>query len=168
MKGRSSLTYFPFASPSPRPLNLRTRRCLKDVAEKEGGSVTFMAKPFTEDTGSGCHIHINLTKRVDAVEATSSAKPAVYTNAFAGDIPIAPSHEVTSSQTFRYDSLSHAFIPNPSLASSAFVSPNDPVLLSIPVRHPNPPSATLPLQALHGRRAQVHAGHHASLCAHHQ
>ncbi len=36
------------------------KMCLKETADKLGGSVTFMAKPYEDATGSGCHIHINL------------------------------------------------------------------------------------------------------------
>jgi len=36
------------------------KQCLKEVADQMGMSVTFMAKPFTDATGSGCHIHMSI------------------------------------------------------------------------------------------------------------
>lgn len=36
------------------------KQCLKEVADQLGMSVTFMAKPFTDATGSGCHIHMSI------------------------------------------------------------------------------------------------------------
>jgi glutamine synthetase len=39
------------------------KQCLKEVAEQAGVSVTFMAKPFAGQAGSGCHIHLSLRKR---------------------------------------------------------------------------------------------------------
>lgn len=36
------------------------KQCLKEVADLNGVSVTFMCKPFTDSTGSGCHIHLSL------------------------------------------------------------------------------------------------------------
>lgn len=36
------------------------KECLKEVADQMGVSVTFMAKPYTDFTGSGCHIHLSL------------------------------------------------------------------------------------------------------------
>eukprot|EP00898_Chlorokybus_atmophyticus_P008082 jgi/Chlat1/8275/Chrsp78S07729 len=38
------------------------KQCLKELAEKLGVSVTFMAKPHAEQAGSGCHIHLSLQK----------------------------------------------------------------------------------------------------------
>eukprot|EP01097_Dermamoeba_algensis_P000803 TRINITY_DN128_c0_g1_i1.p1 TRINITY_DN128_c0_g1~~TRINITY_DN128_c0_g1_i1.p1 ORF type:complete len:241 (+),score=56.56 TRINITY_DN128_c0_g1_i1:883-1605(+) len=37
--------------------------CLKEIAEKQGTSITFMAKPFQKQSGSGCHIHFNLSRK---------------------------------------------------------------------------------------------------------
>ncbi len=34
------------------------KQCLKEVSDKLGASITFMAKPYTNSTGSGCHIHL--------------------------------------------------------------------------------------------------------------
>jgi glutamine synthetase len=36
------------------------KQCLKEVADKQGVSLTFMAKPFHDRSGSGCHIHLSL------------------------------------------------------------------------------------------------------------
>jgi glutamine synthetase len=47
------------------------KQCLKEVADLQGVSVTFMAKPHADRAGSSCHIHLSLWR--DGV------------NAFAGD-----------------------------------------------------------------------------------
>ena len=57
---------------------------MKDVADQLGISVTFMAKPETEQAGSSCHIHLSLW---------SESQPA-----FPGDIEIGRIH---CSETFR-------------------------------------------------------------------
>lgn len=49
---------------------------MKDVAGQLGVSVTFMAKPESDQAGSSCHIHLSLWRGAD--------------NAFVGDIPIGP------------------------------------------------------------------------------
>ena len=36
------------------------KQCLKELADRQGVSVTFMAKPFTDRAGSSCHVHISL------------------------------------------------------------------------------------------------------------
>ncbi len=36
------------------------KQCLKELAERQGMSVTFMAKPFEDQAGSSCHIHLSL------------------------------------------------------------------------------------------------------------
>jgi glutamine synthetase len=38
---------------------------VKEVAEQHGMLVTFMAKPFTEQPGSGCHLHVSLRRLED-------------------------------------------------------------------------------------------------------
>eukprot|EP01135_Chromosphaera_perkinsii_P006648 Nk52_evm50s554 gene=Nk52_evmTU50s554 len=38
------------------------KQCLKEVAEKCGVSVTFMAKPSSDQSGSSCHVHFSLWK----------------------------------------------------------------------------------------------------------
>jgi len=47
------------------------KQCLKETADAQGVSVTFMAKPHTEEAGSSCHVHFSLWKD--------------GTNVFAGD-----------------------------------------------------------------------------------
>jgi glutamine synthetase len=58
---------------------------MKDVADQLGISVTFMAKPETEQAGSSCHLHLSLW------EGTAGA--------FAGDIEIG---RIRCSDTFRH------------------------------------------------------------------
>jgi glutamine synthetase len=36
------------------------KQCVKEVADAAGHSVTFMAKPFADQAGSSCHIHMSL------------------------------------------------------------------------------------------------------------
>lgn len=36
------------------------KQCLKEVAEQKGMSITFMAKPHADQSGSSCHIHMSL------------------------------------------------------------------------------------------------------------
>src|SRR4030095_4836396 len=38
------------------------KQCLKEVADKAGLSVTFMAKVASNQAGSGCHIHLSLRR----------------------------------------------------------------------------------------------------------
>jgi glutamine synthetase len=40
---------------------------MKEIAEGLGLSVTFMAKPFAEEAGSSCHIHLSLWRGEEAV-----------------------------------------------------------------------------------------------------
>lgn len=62
------------------------KQCLKEVAEQQGVSVTFMAKPFSPpQAGSSCHIHLSLWKD--------------GRNAFAGEQQIGP---VRGSDAFRW------------------------------------------------------------------
>jgi glutamine synthetase len=62
------------------------KQCLKEVAEQQGVSVTFMAKPFSPpQAGSSCHIHLSLWKD--------------GRNAFAGEHQIGP---VRGSDAFRW------------------------------------------------------------------
>ena len=53
------------------------KQCLKEVGDQLGVSVTFMAKPFTDATGSGCHLHLSMTD-------------AAGKNAFVGDEQLGP------------------------------------------------------------------------------
>ncbi len=61
------------------------KHCLKEIADGQGGSVTFMAKPYAGQAGSSCHIHLSLFKGGE--------------NAFAGDMALGP---VMGSDVFRY------------------------------------------------------------------
>ena len=36
------------------------KQCMKEVADQKGMSITFMAKPWQNDAGSSCHIHLSL------------------------------------------------------------------------------------------------------------
>jgi len=53
------------------------KQCLKELADELGISVTFMAKPFTDATGSGCHVHMSVFN-------------ADGKNAFVGDEQLGP------------------------------------------------------------------------------
>jgi glutamine synthetase len=59
----------------------------QEVAEVQGKSVTFMAKPHHDEAGSSCHIHLNLT-------SAETGK-----NAFAGDKDL---QGIKCSDTFRH------------------------------------------------------------------
>ena len=61
------------------------KQCLKEVADRLGLSLTFMAKVDESQAGSSCHIHLSLVQ---------DGK-----NAFAGDKPFGP---VMSTDTFRW------------------------------------------------------------------
>ena len=61
------------------------KHSLKEIADGQGCSVTFMAKPHAGQAGSSCHIHLSLFSGTQ--------------NAFAGDKQIGP---VISSDVFRY------------------------------------------------------------------
>jgi len=39
------------------------KQCLKEVAESQGVSVTFMAKPAADQAGSSCHLHMSVWKK---------------------------------------------------------------------------------------------------------
>ena len=53
------------------------KQCLKEVADQLGVAVTFMAKPFTDATGSGCHLHLSM-------------QDSQGRNAFVGDEQLGP------------------------------------------------------------------------------
>ncbi len=61
------------------------KHCLKEIADAQGRSLTFMAKPFAGQAGSSCHIHLSLFKEGE--------------NAFAGEERLGPAH---CSQLFRH------------------------------------------------------------------
>jgi glutamine synthetase len=62
------------------------KQCIKELADQMQISVTFMPKPFSDATGSGCHIHLNL--------AAPDGR-----NLFAGDHQLGP---VRCSPLFRH------------------------------------------------------------------
>ena len=62
------------------------KQCLKDIADQQGISVTFMAKVSEKLAGSGCHLHLSLWDESGEV------------NLMAGDTPIGP---IKSSDVFR-------------------------------------------------------------------
>mmetsp|Transcript_44333 Transcript_44333/g.111697 ORF Transcript_44333/g.111697 Transcript_44333/m.111697 type:complete len:241 (-) Transcript_44333:1240-1962(-) len=51
------------------------KQCLKEIADQLGMSVTFMSKVSTDDTGSGCHLHLSLWDR-DVKENMFSHDPS--------------------------------------------------------------------------------------------
>lgn len=61
------------------------KHCLKEIADGQGSSVTFMAKPFSGQAGSSCHIHLSLFRG--------------QANAFPGDDQLGP---VSGSDVFRH------------------------------------------------------------------
>ena len=61
------------------------KHCLKEIADAQGCSVTFMAKPFAGGAGSSCHIHLSLFMGDE--------------NAFPGDTALGP---VSGSDVFRH------------------------------------------------------------------
>ncbi|MYE27600.1 MAG: glutamine synthetase, partial [Chloroflexi bacterium] len=61
------------------------KHCLKEIADAQGRSVTFMAKPFAGQAGSSCHIHLSLSSE--------------GANAFPGDTQLGP---VSGSDVFRH------------------------------------------------------------------
>jgi glutamine synthetase len=63
------------------------KQCLKELADRQGISVTFMAKVAADQAGSSCHVHMSLA---DAETGAS---------AFAGDEPCGP---VRGSSVFRH------------------------------------------------------------------
>ncbi len=50
------------------------KQCLKETADRQGVSVTFMAKPHVDQAGSSCHVHISLWRE--------------DVNAFVGDVDL--------------------------------------------------------------------------------
>ncbi|MCY3979103.1 MAG: glutamine synthetase family protein [Chloroflexi bacterium] len=61
------------------------KHCLKEIADAQGRSVTFMAKPFAGQAGSSCHIHLSLSSG--------------GANIFPGDTQLGP---VSGSNVFRH------------------------------------------------------------------
>jgi glutamine synthetase len=48
------------------------KQCAKEVADQQGLSVTFMAKPVTDRAGSSCHVHVSLWRGHDSAFAGDS------------------------------------------------------------------------------------------------
>ena len=61
------------------------KHCMKEIADAQDGSLTFMAKPFAGQAGSSCHIHLSLFQG--------------GANVFAGDTDLGP---VSGSDVFRH------------------------------------------------------------------
>jgi glutamine synthetase len=53
------------------------KQCLKEIADEMGISVTFMAKPFTDVPGSGCHLHLSITNAFDGTNAFNGDEPFI-------------------------------------------------------------------------------------------
>ena len=64
------------------------KQCLKEVAERVGVAVTFMAKPHAGQAGSSCHLHLSLWDQGG--------------NAFAGDEPVTAAGAAHASPVFRH------------------------------------------------------------------
>jgi len=45
------------------------KQCLKEIADRQGVSVTFMAKPWEDQAGSSCHLHLSLWRGTKAAFA---------------------------------------------------------------------------------------------------
>jgi glutamine synthetase len=69
------------------------KQCLKEVADQQGVSVTFMAKPVSDRAGSSCHVHMSLWR--DGV------------NAFAGDRAVGPTRGSDELRWFLGGCLAH-------------------------------------------------------------
>lgn len=70
------------------------KQCLKEIADQSGISVTFMAKPFHGQAGSGCHLHLSL--RRDG------------RNIFPGDKAVGPVHGSDEFRWFLGGWIAHA------------------------------------------------------------
>jgi glutamine synthetase len=70
------------------------KQCLKEVADQQGMSVTFMAKPFGDRAGSSCHTHLSLWR--DDV------------NAFAGGVELGPARGSDELRWFVGGCIEHA------------------------------------------------------------
>ena len=61
------------------------KQCIKELADTMNISVSFMAKPYTDATGSGCHIHMSL----------HDASSTTYNNLFSGNDSLGPVNNVS-------------------------------------------------------------------------
>jgi glutamine synthetase len=48
------------------------KQCVKEVADQQGISATFMAKPYSDRAGSSCHVHLSLWRGDEAAFAGES------------------------------------------------------------------------------------------------
>ena len=73
-----------------RPLRRRPRHgrpprrheaAMKEIADAQGISVTFMAKPFADEAGSCCHIHLSLGRATNNAFAGPSRTPSAGSSA---------------------------------------------------------------------------------------
>ena len=78
------------------------KQCMKELAEEQRMSVSFMAKPFSDEAGSSCHVHLSLW---DAAGDNNSCDPPP-------PFPCVPPRSI--------DSLSRAPLP-------VFVGPHGPL-----------------------------------------
>jgi glutamine synthetase len=70
--------------------HLLFKQCLKELADRQGRSVTFMAKPYADRAGSSCHLHLSLW-RGDRNAFDDRGSPSATFRAFlAGWIEHAP------------------------------------------------------------------------------
>jgi glutamine synthetase len=60
------------------------KQCAKQIAEQHGKSLTFMAKPWAEEVGSSCHIHLSLWQEGRNVFAEGTEGSALFRHFLAG------------------------------------------------------------------------------------
>ena len=58
------------------------KQCLKELADQQGISVSFMAKPYEDRAGSSCHVHISLWRG----ETNAFASEAGDLHSFVGGV----------------------------------------------------------------------------------
>jgi glutamine synthetase len=75
------------------------KQCLKELADAQGLSITFMAKVAAEQAGSSCHIHMSLAHVGPGGDGWS---------AFAGEEPCGPVHGSTLFRHFLGGWIAHA------------------------------------------------------------
>ena len=107
------------------------KQCLKEIAEAQGRSVTFMAKPFAGQAGSSCHIHLSLFKSDQ--------------NAFAGDRQLGPV------QGQRYFSLFPRRLDGALAGHDGLLRADDQRVQALPRRLLGADAHRLELRQSHGR-----------------
>jgi glutamine synthetase len=70
--------------------HLLFKQCLKELADRQGRSVTFMAKPFTDRAGSSCHLHLSLWRGSANAFANGDAPSDTFRAFLAGWMEHAP------------------------------------------------------------------------------